>query len=85
MYSKPQEHIATENGHGAVILRDGEVRIPPLVHQVDAAARRLGVSRSTFYAMVRDGSIDTFKIGGRVVVAESELRRVVAEAMQVAA
>lgn len=68
-----------------VILRDGEVHISPLVHQVDAAARRLGVSRRTFYVLVKDGRLHTFKIGGRVVVAESELQRVVAESMQVAA
>ena len=68
-----------------VILRDGEVHISPLVHQVDAAARRLGVSRRTLYELIKRGSVHTFKIGGRVVVAETELQRVVAEAMKVAA
>ncbi|MBQ4853219.1 helix-turn-helix domain-containing protein [Rhodanobacter sp. B2A1Ga4] len=68
-----------------VIIRDGEFHISPLVHQVDAAARRLGVSRRTFYLMVKDGRLRTFKIAGRVVVAESELQRVVAEAMREAA
>lgn len=68
-----------------VILRDGEVHISPLVHQVDAAARRLGVSRRTFYVLVREGHLHTFRIGGRVVVAENELQRVVAEAMKEAA
>lgn len=87
MYSTPPDpHATAEQGNiRPIILRDGEVHISPLVHQVDAASRRLGVCRSTFYAMVRAGSIHTFKIGGRVVVAESELQRVVAQAMKAAA
>ncbi|MEW9570858.1 helix-turn-helix domain-containing protein [Rhodanobacter sp. Si-c] len=67
------------------ILRDGEVHLTPLVHQVNAAARRLGVSRCKFYALVKSGTLHTFRIGGRVVVAETELQRVVAEAMRAAA
>lgn len=67
------------------VTRYGEVHASPLVHQVDAAALRLGVSRRTFYALVKDGRLRTIKIGGRVLVAESELQRVVAESMQVAA
>lgn len=68
-----------------IVLRDGEVHFSPLVHQVNAAARRLGVCRSTFYALVREGRLRTFKLGGRVVVAETELQRVVGEAMRAAA
>jgi excisionase family DNA binding protein len=57
----------------------------PLAHQVNAACARLGVSRTTFYELLKDGKLRTFKIGGRVVVAEAELRRFVASQMGMAA
>ncbi|MFK2929285.1 helix-turn-helix domain-containing protein [Dyella agri] len=84
MQSAPTAQAKQDKG-SPIILRDGEVHFTPLVHQVDAAARRLGVSRRTFYALVKEGRLHTFRIGGRVVVAETELQRVVAEAMRKAA
>jgi excisionase family DNA binding protein len=58
----------------------------PLVHQVNKACARLGISRTTFYELLKEKKLQTFKIGGRVVVAESELRRFVdAQMQQVAA
>lgn len=59
--------------------------LPPLVHHVNAAAARIGVSRRKFYELVACGCVRTLKIGGRTVVAEAELQRVVAEAAKEAA
>jgi excisionase family DNA binding protein len=43
------------------------------------AARRLGVGRSTLYALFRDGRLTPLKIGRRTVVAASDLERFVAD------
>ncbi len=43
------------------------------------AARRLGVGRSTLYALFRDGRLTPLKIGRRTVVAASDLDRFVAD------
>lgn len=59
--------------------------LQPLVHRVSNASARLGVSRTTLYELIQKGQLRTIRIGGRVVVPESELQRVVAEAMAVAA
>lgn len=57
----------------------------PLAHQINAACGRLGIGRTALYKLIADGQLRTVKIAGRVLVPESELQRVVAEAMQAAA
>jgi excisionase family DNA binding protein len=57
----------------------------PLTHQINAACGRLGVGRSTLYKMIKAGDIRTVEIAGRVLVPESELQRVLAQALAVAA
>lgn len=59
--------------------------IQPLVHRINNACVRLGISRTKLYELIREKKLHTFQIGGRVVIAESELQRFVAEAMQEAA
>jgi excisionase family DNA binding protein len=59
--------------------------IQPLVHRINNACSRLGISRTTLYALIKEEKLRTFQIGGRVVIAESELQRFVAQAMQEAA
>jgi excisionase family DNA binding protein len=45
---------------------------------VDEAARALGISRSSFYLLVRAGRITLTKLGKRSVVAPEQLQRLVA-------
>jgi excisionase family DNA binding protein len=45
---------------------------------VDEAARALGISRSSFYLLVRTGRITLTKLGKRSVVAPEQLQRLVA-------
>lgn len=52
----------------------------PLVHRIPEACARIGVGRSRLYDMIRRGEINAIKIGGRTLIAESELQRIVAEA-----
>lgn len=48
----------------------------PVLMSVAEAARRLGISRSTAYMAVADGSLKTIKVRGRRLVAEPELARI---------
>lgn len=51
-----------------------------LLYDIDEARERAGgVSRSTFYGLVRSGQISTVKIGARTLVAADELDRFVTE------
>lgn len=52
-----------------------------LAYSVEDARRQLGgISRSKFYKMVEAGELRAVKIGGRTVVADVELRRVLSAA-----
>lgn len=57
----------------------------PLAHTINAAARRLGVGRTTFYELLDRGEIKTIRFGARRLVPETELQRIVQERMQAAA
>lgn len=57
----------------------------PLAHRIPEACARLGIGRSLFYALVAAGEIKTFRIGTRVLVAESELQRFIAARLEIAA
>ena len=46
-----------------------------LLHSIDDAATRLGVSVSTIWRLIRSGQLRTVKIRGRTLVPESELQR----------
>jgi len=48
-----------------------------LLHSIDDAATRLGVSVSTIWRLIRSGQLRTVKILGRTLVPESELQRLV--------
>jgi excisionase family DNA binding protein len=56
-----------------------------LAFSVLDAANAIGVSRSTLYELIAARTIRTFKVGRRTLVADSELRRFVAERMEAAA
>ena len=46
-----------------------------LLHSIDDAATRLGVSVSMIWRLIRSGQLRTVKIRGRTLVPESELQR----------
>lgn len=50
-----------------------------LAVSVNEAARIIGVGRTSIYSMIRDGRIETLKIGRRTVVKTSSLRRIIDE------
>ena len=49
--------------------------VPQLLHSIDDAATRLGVSVSTIRRLIRSSQLRTVKIRGRTLVPESELQR----------
>ncbi len=49
--------------------------LPPLVHPVEAAAKRLAMGKTRFYALISEGKIKTYLEGTRRMVPESELQR----------
>lgn len=50
---------------------------PILACTVNAATYRLGISRTTLYSLIRKGELRTFRLGGRTLIAEAELRQLV--------
>ncbi len=51
-------------------------QIPRLLHPVNEARQALGgISRTTFYEMVKDGRILLTKIGSRSFVSDANLKR----------
>jgi len=49
----------------------------PLLHSIEEAATRLGVSVSTLWRLIRSDKIRTVKILRRTLVPESEIQRLV--------
>jgi excisionase family DNA binding protein len=50
----------------------------PLAISIKDAAKALGLGRTTIYAMIADGRLETFKIGRRTLVRMESIRRVIA-------
>ena len=57
----------------------------PLAHPVPAACARLGVSRTTLYALLAAGELRSFKVGAKTLISEADLRKFVAEKLGEAA
>ena len=56
------------------------VPLPPLLHPVPHAAARLGVSESSIWRLIQEGTLRPTCVLGRTMISESELQRLVAEA-----
>lgn len=54
----------------------------PLACPVEKAIVRLGIGKTTFYALLKEGRIKAFHVGRRTLIPESELQRFVAEQMR---
>jgi excisionase family DNA binding protein len=51
--------------------------VEPLAVSVNDAARVLGLGRTSIYAMIGDGRLQTFKLGRRTLIKTASIRRVV--------
>lgn len=51
----------------------------PLAHAIPTACRRLGVGRTMLYELIKRGELRAVKIGGRRLIPESELKRLLSE------
>ena len=56
----------------------------PLAYKVPDACRRLGVSRSLLYDLIKTGELKAIKVANRTLIPESELQRFVAERLAAA-
>ena len=49
----------------------------PLAVSVNDAARALSLGRTSIYAMISDGRLETFKLGRRTLIKMASIRRLV--------
>lgn len=54
-----------------------EAKDVPLAYRVADFCRRIGISRSTFYALIKKKKIHVIRIGGRTLVSRAEAERLV--------
>jgi excisionase family DNA binding protein len=47
--------------------------VPPLVYSVEGAAARLGVGRTTLFALIRRGDLRVIRLGRRTLIREADL------------
>jgi excisionase family DNA binding protein len=52
----------------------------PVSLRVNDAAKAVGVSRSKFYELIRDGVVDAVTVGGRTLIPVESIRSLVANA-----
>jgi len=48
----------------------------PLLHSIKNAAKRVGVSQSSVWRLIKEGQVRPVKILGRTLIPESELQRI---------
>ena len=54
--------------------------VAPLAHRIPDACQRIGLGRSSLYELIKSGHLRTVRIGGRTLIPESELQRLVDDA-----
>ena len=55
----------------------GEQEMDPLAISVNDAAKTLSLGRTSIYAMIGDGRLETFKLGRRTLIKMVSIRRLV--------
>jgi excisionase family DNA binding protein len=58
----------------------GETSIAPRALRVDDFCKVVGISRTTFYDLIKRGQLRAVRLGGRTVVPATEIDRLLAEA-----
>ena len=53
-----------------------------LSYSMSEAARAVGLSQATMFRLVKDGKLETVKIGSRTLVTRAELERLLAQGAQ---
>ncbi|HGM7307626.1 TPA: helix-turn-helix domain-containing protein [Stenotrophomonas maltophilia] len=56
--------------------------LAPLLHRIPDACRRLSVSRTTLYELIKAGEIRSVKIGTRSLIPEVDLQRVLSSRLE---
>ncbi|WP_442253496.1 helix-turn-helix transcriptional regulator [Stenotrophomonas pavanii] len=56
--------------------------LDPLLHRIPDACRRLSVSRTTLYELIKAGEIRSIKIGTRSLIPEVDLQRVLSSRLE---
>jgi excisionase family DNA binding protein len=56
--------------------------LDPLLHRIPDACRRLSVSRTTLYELIKAGEIRSIKIGARSLIPEVDLQRVLSSRLE---
>lgn len=57
-------------------------RSAPLAHRIPDACQRIGIGRSSLYELIKSGDLKTVRIAGRTLIPESELQRLVTDAVK---
>jgi excisionase family DNA binding protein len=52
-------------------------KVEPLAVSVNDAARVLGLGRTSIYAMIGEGRLETFKLGRRTLIKTASIRRLI--------
>ena len=55
----------------------GDTQMEPLAVSVNDAAQALSLGRTSIYAMIGDGRLETFKLGRRTLIKVASIRRLV--------
>lgn len=66
-------------------LREAGTRHEPeakMAYSIEESAAQIGVTRTMFYGLMRDGQIKTIKIGRRRLITRKELLRFLEEKVQ---
>ncbi|KOO80413.1 helix-turn-helix transcriptional regulator [Stenotrophomonas pavanii] len=56
--------------------------LDPLLHRIPDACRRLSVSRTTLYELIKAGEIRSVKIGTRSLIPEVDLQRLLSSRLE---
>jgi predicted DNA-binding transcriptional regulator AlpA len=67
-------------GKTLIMMHRHEQSLEPLAYQVNAFCRALGISRTSFYELMKSGDLKTIVIAGRRLVPKTEVDRLIANA-----
>jgi excisionase family DNA binding protein len=54
-------------------------RSAPLANTISTSCRRLGIGRTLIYDLLKQGKLNSIKLGTRTLIPESELQRLITE------
>jgi len=54
----------------------------PLAHPILQACKRIGVAKTSIFALIKAGQLRSIKIGSRTLIPESELQRFISDRLK---